>query len=226
MGLPSAVKALIAMHTILYAVALLVSDTAAYAHMLDHVAYSANGVLSGKVWTILTYIPFHVGPDAFGLLFDVIVLWTVGSTFGHRWRRNHFLFFYFCGGMGAAALNLLLALVSPTLFGGLMMGGSGSSFALFAAFLMVFGEMPVSMMGSRPFRGKWVFWGLLGLETLFFVAGTNPHYGLQLGGAATGWLLVTGRWRPNKLKTFLGSLGDAQRRRKREQEKSRFRVIH
>jgi len=224
--LPRTVKCLVAIQAVLYLAALAFGDSAAYGTFVEYVALVPKEVLSGKVWTLVTYMPFHLRPDALGLLFDIFVLWSLGGIFAHRWRETHFLFFYLAGGLGGALAEILLYLVLPDRFGHVAMGTAGCSFALLAAFWLILGEGMVSLLGSKPFKGKWVFYGLIALETLFFLSGTNPDFGIQLGGVAMGWLLATGRWRPRKLKSYIAGLLGRGRRAARDRQKKRFRVVH
>jgi len=224
--LPRAVRWLIVGQVGLYLLLLVLGDSEAAKTVIGYTAFFPDRITSGWVWTFVTYLPFHMPNDPFGLLFDIMLLWSLGGIFGHRWRERHFLFFYIAGGVGGALVDWLLFLALPSLFYYPLMGTSGCTFALFTAFWLVLGDMPVSVFGSAPMRGKWVFYAIAGLEVLFFFTGGNHHFGVQIGGVLTGWLLVTGRWRPRKLKAWLDKGPEAIRRKKREQEKSRFRVIH
>lgn len=224
--LPRAVRWLILGQAGIYLLLLVMGESSLAKTAIDYTAFAPQRIADGWFWTFLTYLPFHMPADPFGLLFDVMILWSLGGMFGHRWRETHFLFFYIVGGVGGALVDYLLFLLFPGSFFHPLLGTSGCSFALLAAFWLILGEMPVSVFGSAPMRGKWVFYALAGLEVLFFFTGGNPHFGVQIGGVLTGAVLVTGRWRPRKLKNWLDKGPAAVRRRKREKEKSRFRVIH
>jgi len=225
-GLPRAVRILILVQGGLYLLMLILGKSASGTTLREFLALQPARVMAGRVWTLVTYIPFHAGPDAFGAIFNLAVLWSLGGTFGHRWRETHFLFFYFVGGIGAGLVDVLLFLLFPETFHHAILGSSGSSFALFVAFWLIFGESLVSMFGSPPFRGKWVFFGLFGLEMLFFATGSNAHFGVQVGGVVTGWLMVSGRWRPRKARDFVANLRARIHSRQRARRKQRFRVIH
>ena len=189
-------------------------------------ALTPADVMSGKVWQVVTYLPVHARNDPIGMLFDVIILWSLGGIFARRWREAHFLFFYLAGGIGGGLFDVLLYLLFGSAFAAPVWGASAASFSLFVAFYLILGEQQVSVFGSSPFKGKWVFWAIFGLQLLFFVTGGNPAFGAQLGGVITGWLLVTGRWRPRKFKTWIDRLRGKATRARRQQQKSRFRVIH
>ncbi len=222
--LPRVVQGLIALEAGLYLVALIMGERGLA--LLGQVAFAPAAVLDLELWRLVTYWPFHVAKDPLGMIFDIVIMWSLGAIFAHRWRPNHFLFFFIMGCIGAAGFNLLLYLVLPAAFGSPQLGASGGSFALFVAFYLILGDSLVSVFGSAPMKGKWVFAAIAGLQVLFFVFGVNPAFGIQLGGALTGWLLVTGRWRPRKLRAWFEKRQAAREQKRRAEEKSRFRIIH
>jgi membrane associated rhomboid family serine protease len=222
--LPRVVKGLIALEAGLYLLALVMGERGLA--FLTQVSFVPAEVLNLELWRLVTYWPFHVARDPLGMIFDIVILWSLGSIFAHRWRPNHFLFFFVMGCIGAAGINLLLYLALPGSFGAPQLGASGGSFALFVAFYLIFGDSLVSVFGSQPMKGKWVFVAIAGLQLVLFISGVNPAFGIQLGGALTGWLLVTGRWRPRKLKAWLAKRQEEREQKRRAEEKSRFRVIH
>ena len=223
--LPPVVKVLLGIVIGMYLLVLVLGGEAAGAKLFHFFALAPEAVLSGWVWQLFTSMFVHGRQDLFGVIFDVVILWSLGGLFGNRWRRNHFLFFYLAGGVFSGLVHVGAAMAVPAVFGHTVAGASGCSFALFAAFWMIFGEVPVSLFGSIPMKGKWVFFALSGLQLAFFLAGRNPDFALQCGGVLAGWLMVTGRWRPSKAWGWL-----AIRRRRfdlvRRRRKARIRVIH
>jgi membrane associated rhomboid family serine protease len=213
--LPAVVRILLVVEAALYLAVVIARELP----FLDSAMLTAEGVSSGQVWRLLTHLPFHARPDAFGALFDLAVLWSLGGMFGQRWRQTHFLFFYVTAGVVGGLAHVGAGTLWPAVVAVPYLGSHAPSFALLTAFWVVFGEMPVSMFGSPPFKGKWVFFALAGLEIVLFASGSNPIFFVQAGGVLGGWLMLTGRWRPAKLKAWLRDLG-------RRKERSRFRVIH
>jgi len=220
------VRILIWTQGILYLALLMLGDSAETRFVHTWLAYKPSDALSGRVWTLLTSVPFHFANEPMSVLFDIAILWTLGGMFAHRWSQTHFLFFYLAGGVGGGVLHFLLYLLFPEQLSFAVLGASGASFALFAAFWLIFGESAVSVFGSSPFKGKYLFFALFGLEALFFFTGTNTHFPAEVGGVVIGWFLVTGRWRPAKAAAYFSSLTLGWKRHRQEQLKRRFRVLH
>jgi len=94
---------------------------------------------------------------------------------------------------------------------------------LFVAFHLVYGDEYIRLMGlSEPIRARWILYVVLGMDVLFFMTESNPDLGVQAGGLLTGWLLVTGRWRPRKMQRWIDNKG---RNARWERDRKRFRVI-
>jgi len=220
-GLPAAVRSLVFLESGIYLLVLLLRALGFSDTLLSLTAFSPAEFLSLKLWTPLTYLWVHFPQDLFGMLFDMIILWSLGGLFARRWRASHFVFFYVAAAVLGALFDLLLYLVLPGKFSAACAGTSASSFALFTAFYLVFGDAPVSVLGSPPMRGRTVYYLIVGLELVLFLAGTNPFFGIQLGGILAGWLLVTGRWRPRKLQAWFETVSSRFRWRR-----SGFRVVN
>lgn len=221
-NLPTVVRGLVVVQTLLYLFFVLLRLLGMELEVAQHCVFIPPLFLDGTFWTPLTYFWVHVSSDLFGWLFDVVILWTLGGIFARRWRGGHFLFFVVASSILAAGVDLLLYLAIGASFAAAASGMSAGSFALFVAFYYVFGDAPVSVLGSPPMRGRTVFFAIVGLETVLFLAGNNPAFGIQLGGLFSGWLLVTGRWRPAKLGAWVSGLFA----RFRKDPKSRFRIIN
>lgn len=223
--MPQVVKWLLAVQTALYLLVLVLGDGETGRGLTAGLALDPARVFKGWFWTPVTYPWFHFRHDLFGFIFDVLILWSLGGLFGRRWRSRHFLFFFVVSAALAGLVDCLLYFAFGDRFAAPVMGTSGSIFALFVAFYFIFGDMRVSILGSSPLKGRTVFYLLAGLEIVLFVAGNNPFFGVQLGGALAGWLLVTGRWRPAKMKKYVTQKLQ-QIRRRREIQRRKLRIIH
>jgi membrane associated rhomboid family serine protease len=129
-------------------------------------------------------------------------LWFLGAALTARWGTRDFLRFYLISAAGAGLFTALADLIAPSLFGHApVVGASGAIFGLLAAFSMIFPTAELLLFFVVPVKARHVIWIALAVDVAFFAA--LPHYGVAIhthvGGALTGWLLVTGNWRPARL---------------------------
>ncbi|MBM4371841.1 MAG: rhomboid family intramembrane serine protease [Deltaproteobacteria bacterium] len=220
--LPRVIRVLLALQAVSWALLLPLSSGFSERALLL-LGLSTAGLREGHVWQLLTHPVVHAPADFFGLLFDGMLLWVLGSVFARRWRVSHFLFFLAACSLAGAGTGLLAHAASPGAFMAVLTGMDAAVRGLFMAFHLVFGGEYVRLIGlAQPVRARWVLYVVVALDVLFFVAGSNPDLGVQVGGLLAGWLLVTGRWRPRKLRTWISArwMDAAWERRRR-----RFRVV-
>lgn len=179
--------------------------------------------VQGWVWQLLTYPFVHAPADFFGVIFDVLLIWVLGGLFAGRWRQAHLLFFLGACAVAGAVTGALGAWLLPESFSPVLTGMDAPVLGLFVAFHMIFGQERVRLMGlSEPIQAKWILYVVVGMDVLFFLTGSNPDLAVQIGGLAAGWFLVTGRWRPAKMKRWIDKKGAEVRW---ERKRSRFKVI-
>ena len=221
-GLPRVLQVLIGVQVVAWVAVLPVSEEYVNKILLA-VGFSPPLFLSGRIWQILTHPFVHAPKDFFGLIFDVLLLWVLGGIFARRWRPGHFLFFVGACSTVGALTGSIGAWLWPLAFSPVLTGMDAPVLGLFVAFHMIFGNERVRLMGlSDPIQARWILYVVLGMEALFFATGSNPDFGMKIGGLIAGWLLVTGRWRPGKLQTWLSKKGEKMRW---EKNRKRFRVI-
>ena len=96
--------------------------------------------LSGRIWQILTYPFLHGG--ILHLMFNCLILYTLGTELEHRWGTRNFLKFYGVCATGGALLHLLIWGLSFVAFPSAtealgnvaIIGASGALYGLFMAF--------------------------------------------------------------------------------------------
>jgi membrane associated rhomboid family serine protease len=220
--LPRALQILIGIQVVAW-IALVPLPKDLVARILLAVGFSPELFIQGWVWQLVTYPFVHAPADFFGVIFDVLLLWVLGGLFARRWRQTHLLFFLGACAVVGAATGGLGNWLWPEAFSPVLTGMDAPVLGLFVAFHMIFGEEFVRLMGlSEPIKAKWILYVVLGMDVLFFVTGSNKDLAVQLGGLATGWFLVTGRWRPAKMQRWLGKKSAEVRW---ERKRSRFKVI-
>ncbi len=191
--------------------------------------------LSGKLWQIVTY-PFLHGSITH-LLFNCLILYTLGTELEHRWGTANFLKFYSVCAMGGALLHLLIWGISfvtfPSFSSSLgqvsIIGASGALYGLFMAFGILYGDAPVLVLFMFPMKAKHFVTLLAVIEIVSAVFSGNPSVSsgvahlVHLGGLITGFLYL--RWKGPNLRG--GGSGGLFKKKSmnREEIKKRLSVI-
>jgi len=221
-GLPKILKVLIGIQVAFWLLSI-PTPTDTLNQVLLALGFSPPLFFQGRIWQLLTHPFVHAPRDFFGLIFDVLLLWILGGIFARRWRPNHFIFFLGACAAGGALTGGLATWIWPETFSPLLTGMDAPVLGLFVAFHLVYGDEYIRLMGlSEPIRARWILYVVLGMDVLFFMTESNPDLGVQAGGLLTGWLLVTGRWRPRKMQRWIDNKG---RNARWERDRKRFRVI-
>jgi membrane associated rhomboid family serine protease len=183
---------------------------------------SARVVGSYWGWQLLTYSWLHHPNDPSHLLFNLLGLWLVGAMLEQRWGSWPFLKFYlltaFWGGVAVVLTYLVFGAEAPVL------GASGAVDALMIAFGILYPELPIYFFGILPLKGKHFVVLLVGLQLLFAAARLDGvSIAAHVGGMAAGALLVTGLWRPSRLRLRL--FGPPKPKAKRPAGAPHLRVV-
>lgn len=167
-------------------------------------------VFGFKFWQPLTYMFFH-SENLNHILFNMLLLWWVGSQIEITFGSRRFLKFYLCCGAGAALLYLvvlysiyfLIGFKENSILYSPVIGASGAVFGLLVAYAIYHGETVVYFMMLFPMRAKY-FVSLLVLMELFVLvtAGfSGPVANLaHLGGIIVAFVyLQVEKWRMRRL---------------------------
>jgi membrane associated rhomboid family serine protease len=155
----------------------------------------SEAILQGRVWQVATYMWFHEQP--FQLLMSLLILWFFGPQFEQRWGPKSFLRFFVLAGIGSGVIAALVGVVVP--FFNVDNSGMGAALnGLLMAFALAFPEATVRMYFIIPVTARQLVYVVILIEVVFAAAGSNHQLPAQLGGLLSGYLLVTGRWRPSR----------------------------
>lgn len=151
-----------------------------------------------QVWTVLTYALWHA--DFMHLLFNMFVLWIFGADIDRMWKRSTWWKFnLMCaagGGVVVLVSQLIFGTVHPTL------GYSGAVLGVVAAYAWYHWDKPLNMF-FIPMTGKTLLLFFIAIDVLMVVFGREAiSLAAHLGGMATGLLLVTGYWRPERMQKW------------------------
>lgn len=154
------------------------------------------------VWQPLTYMFLHSIANPTHILFNMLLLWWLGSELESRWGTKFFTIYYFVCGLGAAILYMLTVFVYALYSGNMqpllnpVIGASGAIFGLMMAYAIVFGERVMLFMFMFPMKAKF-FVLILGVMELMFVVNNGIAESQEanlahLGGLVTGFCFLIG----------------------------------
>jgi membrane associated rhomboid family serine protease len=140
-------------------------------------------------WQVITYAFLH-GNFAH-VAFNMFGVYMFGSDIERTWGSKRYLTYYFVCVVSAAIAQLIVALVTGSVYP--TIGASGGVFGILLAFAMVFPRrMVMPLFPPIPMRAP-IFVAIYGLlELVLGVTGTQAgvaHFA-HLGGMAGGYLLM------------------------------------
>ena len=156
------------------------------------------------LWQVFTYQFLH-SANVFHIVFNMLLLWWLGSELESRWGSKLFLSYYLVSGTGAGVIYVFVMAVMARITGNFtgwtmpVIGASGAVFGLMLAYGVLFGERIVYFMMVFPMRAKWfvVILGAVEVATLLNsgIGGTQEANLAHLGGIASGYgFLKTYTW--------------------------------
>lgn len=152
------------------------------------------------VWQPLTYMFLH-SRNVFHIVFNMLLLWWLGSELEQRWGSRFFLLYYLVTGIGAGVIYGIVIAIQAMFFGTSsiwitpVVGASGAIFGLMLAYGVIFGERVVYFMMVFPMRAKYfvLILGAVEVVTLLNNGMTGDVANLaHLGGIASGFLFLQG----------------------------------
>lgn len=153
-----------------------------------------------KIWQIFTYQFLHSPSQVSHIVFNLLMLWFLGSELEQKWGTRRFLTYYLVNGMAAAVIYIvgmaLYAAVTGAQVGLIVpvVGASGALFAVMVAYGFVFGERMIYFFMLFPMKAKY-FVGLLAFIQVASlitstVAGGEVAYLAHLGGLISGFVYL------------------------------------
>lgn len=192
--LPTAVKHLLIINLIVFLATIALERYGLYAITNSMALWSIQSGLF-KIWQPLTYMFMHASIDH--IFFNMFALWMFGCILENYWGTKRFLIYYLVCGLGAAAINLLVAPGGPTV------GASGAVYGILLAFGMTFPNEYIYLYFLLPIKAKWfvVIYAALELfEGVFHSMDGIAHFA-HLGGMLFGLLLILW-WRKHPFRNY------------------------
>lgn len=150
------------------------------------------GIMKGFLWQPLSYLfiqETHGGPTFFffiALLFNLYILWSIGSAIYQVIGKGPFLRLYLIGGMAAGILSLL----SMKLTGQQeMLTGIGTAILiLFTVWSMAFPETEILLFFLIPVKVKWIVAAIIAMMLLITISHFDiTHFVLYLSAVLIGY---------------------------------------
>ncbi len=170
------------------------ADTFFGTHILEWLGLVPYRVFNHyAVWQLFTYQFLHA--DLFHILFNMLVLWMIGSELEANWGSRFFIRYYLlCGSFGgfiylaaqAFAANKLASLIP-------VVGSSGAVYGLLVAYGILFSERVMLFMMVFPMKAKHFVLLLAAIElfTTVFGSSTGVANLAHLGGMFAGFACLS-----------------------------------
>ncbi len=162
--------------------------------------FAFNGediVYRGQVWRLLTYAFLHSTSDPLHLIFNMLVLWTLGRAVEELCGSREFLWFYMVSAVFAAIFYLAfwfgLKLMRPVGLGS-MLGASGAVGSCLALYALHYPRRKISLFGVFDLEARVLIGGLLVLDGLGLLArvaevsNSRTAHASHLGGALFAYI--------------------------------------
>ena len=199
-GLTPVVKALMIANGVVFLLQLIVVhglDSAPLVSFVGGLALHPDAaLLGGRLWQLGTYMFLHDPMDLLHIVFNMLVLFFFGGLFEARWGRRGFLRYYLGCGLGAGLVGALAGVVAPGWFGAPVVGASGALSGLLMAFALLYPEQTVQLWFVMPIRARQLIWAMVAIDLIMFLTGSPVAIMVHFGGLLTGYLMITGNWRP------------------------------
>lgn len=184
-------------------------------------------LLSGWIWQPFTYAFLHGG--LFHLLFNLLILWSVGSELESIWGSVTFLLFFFTCVLGAAFTYGIFSLVGigpgPAFP---VIGSSGAVYGLLLAYGILFGERVMYFFMIFPMQARYFVFVLGGVELIssVFYGKDGVAHLAHLGGMIFGFLflLALAAWR-RRTKDGFRAEKEQKERQRRLQRASHLKLV-
>ncbi|MFK8137585.1 MAG: rhomboid family intramembrane serine protease [Bdellovibrionales bacterium] len=156
------------------------------------------------IWQMFTYMFLH-SFDVMHILFNMLLLWWIGSELEDLWGSRFFLKYYLVCGVGAAFIYTVGYLIYGLITGNMqalvtpVVGASGAVFGLLLAYGIYFSERTIYFMMIFPMKAKHFVYLLGGIEILWMISGGQGGVAnlAHLGGLVSGFafLMLATRWK-------------------------------
>jgi len=152
---------------------------------------SGAGLMSGMIWQLVTF-PFMEG-QLFGLLFNALLIWFIGSELEELWGGKVYLRFLTLVTVASGLFYALLMIIffnGTSIFFKPLYGLTGINFSLLIAYAYLYPDRPLSMMMIFPMRAKTFCWILVGIEAYMAIFSSASNSWAHLMAMGIGYFVI------------------------------------
>jgi membrane associated rhomboid family serine protease len=140
-------------------------------------------------WQVVSYSFLH--GDFWHLAFNMLGVWSFGSDLERLWGARRYLQFWFASVLAAAAAQLVVTLVTGSVYP--TIGASGGLFGLLLAYGMLFPERRILLLiPPIPMKARTyvIVFGVLALVLGVTSTASGIAHFAHLGGMLGGYLMI------------------------------------
>lgn len=160
LGIPNLMTIVVVGTVIVYLLGMFSGNGYPISSLLD---FSADAILHGQVWRLVTFIFMPLDSNPFWLLLSLYLYWFIGSSLEREWGTTKFTVFY---GMGVL-FNIIVGLLLGLIFGDAYVSMTYVNLSLFFAFATLFPDVQFLIFFIIPVKAKWLAW----INAVLFVWG-------------------------------------------------------
>ncbi len=212
------VKSLLILNTAIFLLQLIL-QTALSLDLSLTLGFVPARLAEGWIWQPITYAFLH--GSLFHIMFNLLILWSIGSELETSWGSKVFCAYYFVGIVGAAISYGFFSIVGLGLPAGQpVIGSSGAIYALLLAYGILFGDRTLYFFMLFPMPARYFVMILGGVELIssVFYSKSGVAHTAHLGGMLSGFLflMAMAQWRQRKKAEMNGELNNKARKKRLE----------
>lgn len=221
-----AVKAILILSCALFLVDLTLANFAGFS-LAPILGFVPARILDGWLWQPITYAFLHSG--LFHILFNLLIVWSVGSELEKLWGTATFVGFFFVCAVGGAIGYGIFSLAG--IGGGPsnpVVGSSGVVYGLLLAYGILFGDRLMYFFMIFPMPAKYfvMILGAVEMISAVFYGKDGVAHLAHLGGMLSGFLymIAMAAWR-QRAKNELSEEWAARERQKRIKKAGHLKLV-
>lgn len=163
-------------------------------NLTQYLGFAPARLLDGWIWQPFTYAFLHSGPVH--LLFNLLVIWSMGSELEWRWGSGRFALYYGICVLGAATMYAIFCLTGISSWGTSypVIGSSGAVYGLLMAYGILFGDRILYFFMIFPMQARYfvLILGAVELVSSIFYGNSGVAHMAHLGGMLSGFVALWG----------------------------------